>query len=695
MKAAGLRDGGDLGTTAGGYMKRIGPAWSENNAAFNATEPGFVKRAARAINPVTGFGSALGHVYDAGKKNDRVAGVMAGASALPLFGAPSAALLSAKVLGKGMSAGATGEYNSPQPAKFRDGGDLRTGHGGHVPGSGKGDKIPAKYEPGEFVVSNDMLDKAPGLREELHGLRNQALADKGMTADEADAKALRGGGLRAVEGFEEEKPKRTAFPTNVPERSIYENLGKSMPAAPAAPAAPATPPLPGAEQDRRAIGQAWDVAKDVSDTVGRTTRDAALLPLRAAVGAYDSTVVRGMRAAGLNASYLSPKLVPDGVDPSSMAPWTDQKNLQQRAELGKFPQASYSNEGNNYPNTPAGNALTQGRNAAPSPMTPSLRGTDMGGGMRRIDGGSSPLFTNMPDDGLEGNNNLMNRRPMSAQNQGALDNMQARQDAGDAARLQTFQYNQEVAQAQAANAAQAERTAQAQLQSMNGRKPNRKERESLRQDATTRRNQDMSREDSRLDREGRADVARMERESSQATSLRAAAISERTFQTGRSDRAQDQEGKVFERAQTARKNFTERANTMFPGKDGKPDAGKVAAYTSFVSREVAGRAQKMMQSKDPAIRAAGDRLARGDMSVLDAADFELIDQGFQRDQRTVDRSGRSTAPGSSNVVGRADGPFQRKLKLADDSIVPESDITGAGWLDRGDQYLVPEQLRMR
>ena len=29
---------------------------------------------------------------------------------------------------------------------------------GDVPGEGKGDKIPAKYEPGEFVVSNAMLD---------------------------------------------------------------------------------------------------------------------------------------------------------------------------------------------------------------------------------------------------------------------------------------------------------------------------------------------------------------------------------------------------------------------------------------------------------------------------------------------------------------------------------------------------------
>ena len=73
---------------------------------------------------------------------------------------------------------------------MKDGGDLRTGQGGHVPGSGSGDKVPAKYEPGEFVVSNDKLDSAPGLREQLHDLRGNVLASKGVSVEEADAKAL-------------------------------------------------------------------------------------------------------------------------------------------------------------------------------------------------------------------------------------------------------------------------------------------------------------------------------------------------------------------------------------------------------------------------------------------------------------------------------------------------------------------------
>jgi hypothetical protein len=99
--------------------------------------------------------------------------------------------------------------DNPAGIRFQD--------GGHVPGTGEGDKIPAKYEPGEFVVSNDMIDDNPGLREQLSGLRAETLAARGKTVEEADAKALRyhgglrGGGtqgarhtqvsLRAIEGF--------------------------------------------------------------------------------------------------------------------------------------------------------------------------------------------------------------------------------------------------------------------------------------------------------------------------------------------------------------------------------------------------------------------------------------------------------------------------------------------------------------
>lgn len=83
---------------------------------------------------------------------------------------------------------------------MKDGGQLQTGKGGAVPGKGKGDKIDAKYEPGEFVVSNAMLAAKPGLREQLHALRNATLQAQGTTPEQADAKQFKGGKIRALTG---------------------------------------------------------------------------------------------------------------------------------------------------------------------------------------------------------------------------------------------------------------------------------------------------------------------------------------------------------------------------------------------------------------------------------------------------------------------------------------------------------------
>jgi len=97
---------------------------------------------------------------------------------------------------------------NPAGIQFKHGGGtLRTGHGGVVPGTGKGDKIAAKYEPGEFVVSNAMLDAKPSLRGELRQLRKTVLAKKGMTPAMADAKAVSGKGLRAKDAWAPENPR--------------------------------------------------------------------------------------------------------------------------------------------------------------------------------------------------------------------------------------------------------------------------------------------------------------------------------------------------------------------------------------------------------------------------------------------------------------------------------------------------------
>ncbi|WP_202758277.1 hypothetical protein [Delftia acidovorans] len=81
--------------------------------------------------------------------------------------------------------------------------------------------------------------------------------------------------------------------------------------------------------DRGKIGAAWDTIKDVNDDAGRALADVAMLVPRGLAGAYDSAVIRPMRAAGIDAAYMSPSLVTSGVDPASMTPFTDQKRMQQ------------------------------------------------------------------------------------------------------------------------------------------------------------------------------------------------------------------------------------------------------------------------------------------------------------------------------------------------------------------------------
>lgn len=152
--------------------------------------------------------------------------------------------------------------------------------------------------------------------------------------------------------------------------------------APPVPTPPAPAPAPAmsaqAQSDRAKIGAAWDTVKDVNNDAGRAIADVAMLAPRAVAGAYDSAVIRPMRAAGFNASYLSPSLVPNGVDPSSMTPYTDQKRMVQAAAPA------------NQNATTAPAASTAVARTGPAPMAPQTIATPMEGGRGRI----NPPVTN-------------------------------------------------------------------------------------------------------------------------------------------------------------------------------------------------------------------------------------------------------------------------------------------------------------
>ena len=120
----------------------------------------------------------------------------------------------------------------PNPRVTKDNpAGIRFQDGGHVPGTGEGDKIPAKYEPGEFVVSNDMIDDNPGLREGLSSMRAETLAARGKTVEEADAGATRHmGSLRAADGWDplDRMAKSLTGQNSLPPRSPMGNMAEDL-----------------------------------------------------------------------------------------------------------------------------------------------------------------------------------------------------------------------------------------------------------------------------------------------------------------------------------------------------------------------------------------------------------------------------------------------------------------------------------
>ncbi|MDH5857798.1 hypothetical protein [Lampropedia aestuarii] len=97
---------------------------------------------------------------------------------------------------------------------------------------------------------------------------------------------------------------------------------------------PAASPALGAQAqaDRQAVGGVVNKVRGWGADAGAAVADAATMIPRGLAGAYDSAVIRPMRAAGFNAAYLSPALTPTGADVSSPTPFTDVRNQTKQAE---------------------------------------------------------------------------------------------------------------------------------------------------------------------------------------------------------------------------------------------------------------------------------------------------------------------------------------------------------------------------
>lgn len=188
-------------------------------------------------------------------------------------------------------------------------------------------------------------------------------------------------------------------------------------------------PQPGTEQQSEYSRQMGEVGKFLNP-VGM---------IKSVVGApgYENPITRLLNPEPLTPNAISPTPAPQTGSSSTIAP---------------VPTAASQPTGPVQPATAPTDGTTPAR-------LNGVDGKNVGYGATRFDlPGKSPLFTNMTDAaGLADNAKLMGRGAVTAQNQSAMDGIQARQDAGDQAARNKTQYDQEVAAANAVNKWQSER----------------------------------------------------------------------------------------------------------------------------------------------------------------------------------------------------------------------------------------------
>lgn len=252
-------------------------------------------------------------------------------------------------------------------AGLADGGRVRPRGFVAGPGTGTSDSIKARLSHGEYVLPADTVaavgvDALDALKDATHtpvakpdknrmgeplfanaGLvdderKRNSFGDAAAAANDHGVQQVMGQAtqmtaapeVRAAIGQQLDAPARVqAAVSQIPTGISGQRLPERTQAAAAPTAAPGLDADPQVRSDRAAFGSAWSGIKGASEDAGRAMVDVATLVPRGLVGAYDSAVVRPMRAAGLNAAYLSPALVPDGVDPASMTPFTDQKRMRE------------------------------------------------------------------------------------------------------------------------------------------------------------------------------------------------------------------------------------------------------------------------------------------------------------------------------------------------------------------------------
>lgn len=333
-----------------------------------------------------------------------------------------------------------------EEAGLKDGGVVpRTGRI-RGPGTGTSDSIPARMPVGSFVLPADSTEE---LADVQVSNGETALAPEVVRRIGAAAlMAMRDGTHTPVAKRGASGPGRQHLADGDP--VVPVNKPSSFGDAAAVARDSTIAQIPTGMNRAAPIGERVD-----SSELGRNLSNAAMaLPGAAPALAASSralSTVRGATSGGLGTMGLgnTARVAADGESaaallrsvpaapssPAQASPWTDAR---QESQAGR--------------EIPWGNTTgpNPGEPPAPAPAPYDLaNGKDVGFGVKRFDGGSSPLFTNVPN--AADNAALMGRGPISAQNMKAADNLAARENERFRGVQAVDQYKREVAEAQAIN----------------------------------------------------------------------------------------------------------------------------------------------------------------------------------------------------------------------------------------------------
>ena len=239
------------------FIDSVGGYWSSDNAQFEAGSPSAIQRFGRALNPLTGLGSAIGAMHDAAGQGDVKGMGLAAAQALPVFGSVRAVAPTLKTaagfvpsFGKTAAAtagsaafGAAADQYTPSEQSFADGGPVGAWLGRHRAARKSGVEMLAggvalPFAAGIDAARSGAVRLVGGDPNTLEGGTNKyadaASATFSQGAQEA-GQLLEGfkAGARDVLGVQKAQPQAPAAPTTTPAAPAAAKPAQAAPTAPA------------------------------------------------------------------------------------------------------------------------------------------------------------------------------------------------------------------------------------------------------------------------------------------------------------------------------------------------------------------------------------------------------------------------------------------------------------------------------